>query len=135
MFEYFVHNIIEPTLVINTKRQAIEIPQKFHQILNYDKIGECYELAANRRYLSGGLNAGIFTDSRVFYKYVPEVETIPKLNLNQPERRKRTEIHFNKDIFAAKETHDFVIGEVGAKNVNTPSCRLMGDSDSSYTVR
>lgn len=77
MSDYYKQHYSSPVFVINTELQAVEIPSKFNQILGYDMNGNCIEFSKNRRILSSGLGAGVFTDKNIFYKYIPESETIP----------------------------------------------------------
>lgn len=79
MSDYYQQHYSNPVFVINTELQAIEIPKNFHQIFGYDKKGDCVGFSKNKRFLSSGLGAGVFTDKNIFYKFIPEKETIPPI--------------------------------------------------------
>lgn len=135
MNEYFSYNIINPTFVIDVESQAVEIPVHFNQIIQSDRNGNCYKLSLNQRRLSTGLNAGVLTNSQIFYTSVPEIPSISKLNLTQQQKRTRTQIDI-RDSFSMKNTHKFDISEVYAKPHvdNTAACTSLTNTPDSYIV-
>lgn len=133
MYEIFAYSIINPTFVIDVVQQAVEIPSRFNQIL--DKTDGCHDLSSNKRYLSSGLNAGILTDSKIFYRSVPEIESIASVNLNEPPRRKRTQIDI-KDTFATKEFVSFnARHEAPAERDELKVCRPSAKRPDTYVVK
>lgn len=128
MYEYFIYNITNPTIVINSKEQAVEIPAYFNQILHYDINGKCVEMSKNKRYLVGGLNAGVFTDSRAYYSYVPEVTTIAKLDVNNFDRNRRFDIVI-KDM--STKTFNYKVEKFNKKK---EGC-VLEEKDDSYIVK
>lgn len=129
MHEALMYNITNPTFVINSQHQAVEIPKHFNQILHYDKEGKCAEFSKNIRYLVGGLNAGVITNANIFYKSVPEIITFPKLNINRLDRNKKCEIYI-KDL--PKTAYQYtVLSNIAQKQ---GECNIV-DTNDSYVVK
>lgn len=95
MYEHYIHSYVNPTFVIDSEYQAVKIPAFCNQILRSDKRGECVEFSSNKRTIVGGLRAGVFTDTQVFYNFVPEISILPNIDLDNLERNRRSNIHIN----------------------------------------
>lgn len=129
MYESLIYTIPNPTFVINAQLQSIEIPSNFNQILHYDKNGKCVQFSKNIRYLPGGLNAGVVTDSRIYYTGVPEQPTLSKLDINHFDRNKRCEIYVKE---LPKNSVSFSITQ--SNKTPEDSCDI-SESVDSYVVK
>lgn len=125
-----MNTIPNQTFVINAKLQAIEIPKGFNQILHYDVNGKCVEFSSNQRYLAGGLNAGVVTDSRIFYTSVPEEDFSYDISvdLNTSHRHNKSDI-----CIKALPKDPFKIPYTKAK-IEENHCTIEAKQDYSYVI-
>lgn len=134
MYEALINTIPNSTFVINGKSQAVEIPKGFHQILRYNVIGKCAEISLNQRYLVGGLNGGVLTDSRIYYTSVPEEESLPDLDIdvNNLRGNNKSDIYITK---LPKNTFEIpILKDKFVKNSRNGDCTLKNRNDS-YIVQ
>lgn len=136
LYEHYIYNIINPTNVVNAQKGGVEIPQGFNQIIGYDPRAECVEIAKNKRYSAGGLNAGILigevhageiVNVKGFYQYLIEVETIPPLNENSFGNHKQR-------IFNIKNISINEYEFPNNNNVNTSATCNFSASNDSYVL-
>lgn len=131
MGDVLMHTIINPTVAINGDLNVIEIPVGFNQILHYDTNGQCVEFSKDQRFLIGGLNAGIVTNSKIYYTSIPEKQVLPKIDLdiNNLNRNKKYDLYI-KDL--PQDTFSFSSAK-SSKPQQGGDCTIH-DSDTSYVV-
>lgn len=150
MWKAFLYTIPNTAVVINNTHNAVEVPLKLNQIINYDQRGRCVEYANYKRIFSCGLGAGVMSSTSIFFKYIPEIPTIEPTDLHviRKPQQKTTAIYIsditNIDIFnfnmkAIIDGHNGNHNNNNGSNtrISKPVCSLNADdsNNDSYVTK